>query len=284
MTETEWSAVLTAAATGLLVIVGAAQLFVLHAQRRQQRLDLAEVYRRRWSESANQWAAVVFLGREPGEFYQVAGKEELTNFKNAVNESSVYAQDIWALHAVRTISSILSDVTLRILQGQIRISDAYPIFGTEFLRHSSPLRSLLDGRGNSSYYGLVGPDQQERLHIDLRNHMQDWLIYHDGIRRRGLILIDMLWAEATRLEDLPPSDIASAADAKRSTGGLNRQRLKHEFYRLRSRWCFFSAWRLVRYLKHAEYRRLGRWIGVDKKRLALLDSEWTERLLRNYKN
>lgn len=282
MTETEWSAVLTAVATGLLVVVGAAQLMVLQAQRRQQRLDLAEVYRRRWSDGANQWAAVVFLGREADEFYQVASKGQLAAFKAAMNESSAYEQDIWALHAVRTISSILSDVTLRILQGQLRISDAYPIFGTELLRHSRPLRALLDGSGYGGYYGRLGPDEQQRSHLSLRGHMQDWLIYHDGIRRRSLILIDMLWAEATRLEDLPPSDIESAADAKKLTGKLNRVRLKQEFYRLRSRWCFLEARQLARYLRHAEYRRFGRKAGVDKKRLKARDTEWTKRLLGRF--
>ncbi|MCI8210784.1 hypothetical protein AUC61_14700 [Pseudomonas sp. S25] len=279
----EWSAILTAVATVLLVIVGGAQLIVLQAQRRQQRLDLAEVYRRRWAESAAQWAAVVFLGRDPDDFYQVASKEELEKFKAAVSASSAYEQDPWALHSVRTISSILSEVTLRILQGQLRIEDAYPIFGTELLRHSRPLRSLLDGRTDYGGYGRLGPDHQQRLHIDLRGYMQDWLIYHDGIRRRSLIIIDMLWAEAVRLEDLPPSDIKSAADAKKITGHLNKKRLKTEFYRLRGRSRFLRAWRLAKSLGHAEYRRIGRKIGVDEKRLQELDVEWTERILRDFK-
>lgn len=283
MTGVDWSAALTAAATGLLVIVGAAQLIVLRAQRRQQRLDLAEVYRRRWSESSAQWAAVVFLGREPGDFYQVASKDELEKFAFSVNKSSAYEQDTWALHSVRSISSILSDVTLRILQGQLEIADAYPIFGTELLRHSRALRSLLDGRRNYDYYGVQGPDYQQKQHIDLRGHMQDWLIYHDGIRRRSLIIIDMLWAEAVRLEDLPPSDIKGAADAKKITGNLNRARLKTEFCRLRGKWKIIEARRLVGYLKHAEYRRFWSRVGVDEIHLKARDIEWKERILRDYK-
>ena len=52
MTDAE----LTALATILLVVVGGAQVGILSGQRQQQRLDWAEMYRRRWTELQGDWA------------------------------------------------------------------------------------------------------------------------------------------------------------------------------------------------------------------------------------
>lgn len=45
-------------------------------------------------------------------------------------------------------------------------------------------------------------------------------------------MIDLLWAEAARLEDLPPYELITAADAKARSGHLNRARLSAEVLRL----------------------------------------------------
>jgi hypothetical protein len=110
--------------------------------------------------------------------------------------------------------------------------------------------------------------------------MQDWLIYHDGLRRRCLILIDILWAEAVRLEDLPPSDIRSAADAKIKTGKLNRRRLFNETIRLNGLKKLFLAMNLSRFLKRTEYKSFWNLKGLKKSRLDNMEKNWTKRLLR----
>lgn len=101
--------------------------------------------------------------------------------------------------------------------------------------------------------------------------MQDWLVYHDGIRRRCLILIDLLWAEATRLEDLPPSDIRSAADSKCKNGKLNRNRVFREVIRLSRFGKILLAIKLYYFLYHAEYKTIYNWAGIRKRELARLE-------------
>lgn len=198
-------------ATVLLVIAGFVQVRILSTQNRQSQLVLIGEYRRRWNDYAEHWARLIFIGREDGEYYQVGEKQLLTEF---VQERENYRSDcpsIKAINSTRLICNTLSDVTLKLLQGQMNIRDVYPIFGTEVLRHSRALRVMLD-----VYYPncFIDPHSDE-THLSVRREVQDWLIYHDGVRRRCLILIDLIWAEATRMNDLPPSDIKSAADAKK---------------------------------------------------------------------
>jgi len=109
--------------------------------------------------------------------------------------------------------------------------------------------------------------------------LQDWLTYHDGLRRRCLILIDLMWAEATRMEDLPPSEMKSAAEAKQATGHMNRQLLYREVLRLNGIWRIFLAIRLTYFLRRAEYFSWFNLGGLTKKRIALLEENWRERLL-----
>jgi len=90
-----------------------------------------------------------------------------------------------------------------------------------------------------------------------------------------------LWAEAARLEDLPPDDMQSAADAKSNTGGLNRKRVFKETIRLNGIINILYAFKLSRFLRKAEYRSWTNWKGIKKARLVILNKEWTKRLLRD---
>lgn len=278
MEEGQW----TALATVLLVIVGAAQVFILSGQRLQQRLDWAEMYRRRWAELKGDWAIIVFLGRRASDYYQVAHHETLQELREAVRAPSTGVASSWAQASVRNVCGMLSDLCSRVLQGQIKIQEVYPIFGTELLRQGAPLRALLDGRSDHLMcYGRLGPTEEESRHDSIRGELTTWLVCHDGIRRRCLIMIDLLWAEAARLEDLPPYEVEAAANAKSTTGHLNRARLRTEVLRL-GRW---RAWRrsvrLSNYLRHAEWRRRPWSRGLSKKRVKKLDDEWTQRYLRS---
>lgn len=273
---------LTALATALLVFVGAAQVVVLLAQRHQQRLDWAEMYRRRWIELKGDWATVVYLGRRASSYYQIAHHESLQQLREATVRHSPDVASSWAQASVRNICSMLSDLCSRVLQGDLRISDVYPIFGTELLRQGAPLRVLLDGESDYlKCYGSLGPTEEEQRHDNLRNEMITWLVCHDGIRRRCLIMIDLLWAEAARLEDLPPSDLARAADAKLETGQLNRSRLRNEVLRLSKWWGFRRAWALSNFIRNSEWQRFRGSRGLSKSRLKKLDDEWTARYLKN---
>ncbi len=273
------NATFTSLATGLLVVVGIAQAAVLVGQRRQQRLDWIEIYRHRWSEMQQSFAQVVYLGREYGAYYQVADLELIERLNAAGAKATHNTPTIWARASARDVCGILSDVCQRIMQGRLHVQEVYPVFGTELLRHSAALRALLDG----SYlpiYGTFESSDAASKHDYIRREVQTWLVCHDGIRRRCLILIDLLWAEAARLEDLPPDDLMRAAEAKKLTGERNRTRLLNEVLRLNGRSAIFRGMRLARFLRHAEYRTSAQSIGLDPERLELLAAEWTTRYLR----
>ncbi len=271
---------LTALATALLVLVGVAQVVILMGQRQQQRLDWAEMYRRRWIELKGDWATIVFLGRRASDYYQVAHHEDLQRLREAAQASSGGVASSWAQASVRNVCGTLSDLCSRVLQGHIQVGDVYPIFGTELLRQGAPLRVLLDGKaGHLQAYGRLGPTEEEERHDRLRAEMTTWLVCHDGIRRRCLIMIDLLWAEAARLEDLPPYELVQAAETKKRTGHLNRARLRAEALRLNRWWSWRKCHRLAEYLRYSEWRSLPCSRGLSKRRLQKLDRAWTERYL-----
>jgi len=270
-------AALTALATVLLVIVGLAQVFVLIAQKRQTRVALISGYRQLWNDYKPFWGNVIFIGRTEGEYYQVVNDERLNQLRELADNHSYSTPSIWALESVQKIFGLLGEISTRILQGHLNVSDTYPVFGTEFLRHSRPLRQLLE----PSYRHYFSLEFESDNHQATRKEMQDWLIYHDGLRRRCLVLIDLLWAEAARLEDLPPDEMRSAADAKVSTGKLNRDRVFTEVIRLNGFSKYFLAIKLRYFLKRAEYFSKGNWIGIKRKRLTFLETTWTSRLLRH---
>lgn len=267
---------LTAIATVLLVFVGMGQIFVLVSQKKQTRIALTEQYRQLWYNLKHHWGSVIFIGRENGEYYQVLDETAINNLKEVTQKHRLDTPTIWALESIQKICGMLGEVSTRVLQGHLKVRDVYPIFGTEFLRQSRPLRQLLDPEYQNYYF----TDDTTEEHKRIRTEIQDWLVYHDGLRRRCLIIIDLLWAEAARLEDLPPDDMKSAAEAKKNTGSLNRKRVLKETIRLGGLINLCYALKLSRFLKRAEFRSLLNWRGIDKKRLAILNEKWTKRLLR----
>ncbi len=266
---------LTAIATVLLVLVGLVQIFILFSQKKQTRISLTEQYRQLWNSLKNHWGNVVFIGRENGEYYQILDETSINTLKVETTKHRLDTPTIWALESIQRVCGTLGEVSTRVLQGHLKVADIYPIFGTQFLRQSFPLRHLLE----PDYQNFYRTDETTEQHKRIRKEIQDWLVYHDGLRRRCLILIDLLWAEATRLEDLPPYDMRSAADAKRLTGKLNRKRVFTETIKLNGRTKIFLAFKLSRFLRKAEYSSLTNWSGINEKQLSKLDEKWTKRLL-----
>ena len=269
--------VVTAVSTLLLAVFGMFQIGILRSQKRQTQLALVEQYRKNWGSRSKDLGAIIFIGRGSNEYYQLVDQAELESFATKVANKKLDRPSVWILKSSREVFVLLSDICVRVLQGQIEVSFIYPVIGHDLLRHSKPLRTLLDKENCRSWV----EDQYEPIknHLMVRSEVQDWLIYHDGVRRRCLILIDLLWAEAARLEDLPPDDLRSAANAKEATGSENRRRIASECRRLNRQRLSPLAFKLSRFLKHSEYRSWANWIGVSPKRLDELDKEWTRRLL-----
>lgn len=268
---------LTAIATVLLVLVGLVQIFVLFSQRKQTKIALTEQYRKLWNSLKNHWGNIIYIGRENGEYYQVLNEASINTLQKETLYHRLDIPTIWALESIQKVCGALGEISSRVLQGHLKIEDVYPIFGTQLLRQSRPLRLLLEPNYQNSYQNDETTDQ----HTLIRTEIQDWLIYHDGLRRRCLILIDLLWAEAARLEDLPPNDIRSGAEAKKKTGNLNKKRVFNETIKLNGMMSIFHALKLVRFLRKAEYCSWKNLRGIKKTRLTILQEEWTNRLLRD---
>ena len=92
-------------------------------------------------------------------------------------------------------------------------------------------------------------------------------------------MIDLLWAEAARLEDLPPFELRIAAVAKKETGHLNRARLRNEAFRLNRYWTWHRTLLLTRYLRYSEWRQFPWTRGISEKRLNKLENDWNKRYL-----
>lgn len=268
------SVIFTAYATGILALIGLCQIFILISQRTQLRLDWAETYRKRWGEIRIDWGKVIYFGHSSGDYYQIATAAVISEIDKMKSEGKNTTREIWALEPAIRVFTELNDICLRIMQGHLRIGDTYPILGTEFLRQSAAMRNLLDYE-----YSLRQGNCDDEEHIDVQRSIRTWLACHDGIRRRCLMLIDMLWAEAVRLEDLPPDDIRSAADAKRHTGKDRKKRLKDEVIRLNGIFSIFRALLLSYFLRHSEYKVNKYSRGIDTARLKVLDEKWIKRYL-----
>jgi hypothetical protein len=191
--------ILTAIATVLLVLAGFAQITIMRNQRRQGSLQLIENYRQRWHDSKSDFGTVIYFGGDPDDFYQIINHDAITQLQTKLNNSSEESHTVWAVDSLRSVCGTLSDICTRILQGQLQIQDAYPALGTELLRYTKRLKTILDPPCTEPGRTFT----HTSTHLEAREELQDWLIYHDGRRRRCLILIDLLWAEAARLEDLP---------------------------------------------------------------------------------
>lgn len=270
--------VITIVSTILLTISGIIQIIIANSQKEQTRISLVTQYRELWDEYKEYWGIIIFISRRKGEYYQILNEEKISELTERTKEYIWGVPTIWTLESIQKISGLLGEISTRIMQGHLKVSDIYPIFGTQFLRQSRPLRELLE----SEYGTRTNSKYSDENHNLFKSEVQDWLVYHDGLRRRCLILIDLLWAESARLEDLPPYEMQSGANAKQITGKLNRKRVFKEVYRLNGIKKLLLAFCLAQFLRRAEYKTFFNRRGIDKGKLEKLNNSWTERLLKNY--
>lgn len=118
----------------------------------------------------------------------------------------------WPEAFYREPLGLLSVVCSYVLQGRLSARLAYDILGEDLIRNSASVRYAIDVSPQVTYY--------------LRNH--------PGIRRRVLLLLDVLWAEAALRGDLSEREAATARATKAAyrSGVRNRRRLRREARRL----------------------------------------------------
>ncbi len=263
-----------------LVLVGVFQCLVLFYQKRQSQILLLEEFRKHLYSKKNDLGILVYLGRSIDEYYQILEAIEIGKIRQKQLKYRIDSPTIWALDSAKSFFSYFSDVSLKVLQGQLNIQDVYPLFGTELLRHSRPLKILLDNTHvRENYHHVEG--KLSYTHLAIRKEVQDWLTYHEGVKRRCLILLDLLWSEAARLEDLPPSDLIAAADVKKNytSGKRNRKRLYNECKRIGREMIPIRPLLLSYYMCHSEYQKLPFLRGLKKTDLKSKEKQWTKILL-----
>lgn len=264
--------------TALLVLFAAGQVYVIRQQRLLAELQVVHELREQWLAVRDEWLGMLVLG---GHFYldipvdassrypvladeRIAQYRELVHFNRSKRswaeiEEALDEDEVALLSHGSPLQfpeefhrlplGILATVCAYILRGRLTMGSAYEVFGADLTRNSSSVRYVTDVAPNSTYY----------------------LNYYPGVRRRVLVLLDLMWAEAATRGDLNHREATAAADTKDKwkTGLRNRRRLRAEARRLGR---FMWSWQLEWHLTAAEvqpeasrlrrkWRRVSRWIG-----------------------
>jgi hypothetical protein len=139
---------------------------------------------------------------------------EFTVEQEAMLDPSGENRPVWPEAFYREPLGLLAAVCSYLLQGRLSARLAYDVLGEDIVRNSAAVRYAIDVSPEVTYY----------LH------------YHPGIRRRVLILLDVLWAEAAGRGDLNGEEAQTARATKRvyRSGVRNRCRLRREARRFGS--------------------------------------------------
>jgi hypothetical protein len=120
----------------------------------------------------------------------------------------------WPAEMYRTPLELLALISSYVLQGRVGPRVVYDVLGAELIRNSASLRYAVDVSPIVTYY----------------------LGSYPGVRRRVLMLLDLMWAEAAARGDLAPLEAQTARSTKREfgSGDRNRRRLRREARRIGS--------------------------------------------------
>lgn len=282
---------LVAAATAAYVVLTIGLLFVARRQAQTAEVSLLSELSNRWAAAERNWIKTLLVSRGPTDYYNVAAPQETRRYADLLAEwdaleqradfSDAYWQDRNHLDrrireyelAVSSLVEFLASSSLLVLRGRLTVEGAYAVFGTQVVRNGGALREVLPHAPRHSKF--AGP---RAAADEVRWRICDWGTYRPGVVRRVLALVDLLWAEAVRLDDLGPYELASAADAKaRGAGTTCRARVREEVGRAGP--PFPSAlvkWRLARSLQRAEWQTFWHRRGLDREVIETRQSEWLD--------
>lgn len=232
---------LTMLLTGLLVAFAAGQVVAIRQQRALAELQVVHELREQWQSVYKEWTGLLVLGghfyldipEDVADAYPLLLREDVDTYRKLVHFNrrsdswdeieSKLPKEEFDIISQRTLAfpeefhrsplGLLATVGSYVLRGRVSPGTAYEVFGSDLTRNSSSVRYVTDLAPNSTYY----------------------LGYYPGVRRRVLILLDLMWAEAAKRGDLKPLEHDKAAETKtkHKTGVRNRRRLRTEQRRLR---------------------------------------------------
>lgn len=284
--NTDPSSWLIAAGTVTYVVLTAGLLALAFRQARRDEVSLISALSDRWGRAQGDWVKAMLIARGPTAYYNIASPSETHRYATLLSEleecrtAGPNAAGWLDVHQVLANRSreyeeaagatieLLAGIGLLILRGRLSPSGAYAVLGPQLARNAGSLRMLLPGSNSDGRQGS-----------GLAWNVRNWATYRPGVVRRVLILVDVVWAEAVRLGDLAPYELAAAADAKRAgTGKRNRNRLRREISRV-SPMARGRAWKLSRLLRRAEWRHRGRGLGLDRARVTEGQQPWLQGIM-----
>lgn len=250
-----WSAIATLAS-----VVALSQFFFIRRQSHREQVLLLRDLSASWNNLRGAWDRAILLARGPDDHYVNASDADKAAVASGDDEV-VRAHEVSAQDVIRFLASI----AMLVLDGKLKPSTAYAALGTEVVRNSRPLRTLTEHHPPPAAWAMTIYIEQEWMEHDRprSDALRFWASYHVGTKRRLDIILDILWAQAVRLRDLPMYDVAMAAEVKElfDTGRRNRDRSSIEAWRLRRP---YVAIRLRRLLRAAEYRSITNPFGVAR--------------------
>lgn len=270
----------------LVAVAAAAILFAQFITTRRQRqlteLQVIHELSTQWGEVRPAWEALRVLG---GDMYVAASPQAVQTYPFLTDRDEI-GPYIQRAHDVKLCSSwspsslgfltararlpqlsvpedvyrlpleALATISAYILRGRVGPGLAYEVFGPHIARKSGTVRFITDVQPDSTYY----------------------LNYYPGVRRRVLILVDVLWAEAARVGDLEEHEMREGMHTKRryASGVRNRVRARREARTLGGRVSALRVdWLLVNAQIPAEYR------GI--KRRLVQSAVWIAGFFRRYR-
>jgi cysteine synthase len=212
---------LVAGSTVVYVVLTAGLVMLGLRQARRDEVSLIAVLSDRWARAQDDWMKAMLVARGPTNYYNIAAPEETARYEGLLADLADLAamgpgRPGWSGRhqalanrsreyesAAAAVIEQLASISLLVLRGRLSTGGAYAVLGPQLVRNAGSLRILLvRHRGDA---GVVSEPARR---------VGGWAQYRPGVVRRVLVLVDLLWAEAARLGDLAPFELASAADAK----------------------------------------------------------------------
>jgi hypothetical protein len=280
---------LVAVATLAYVVLTGGLLFAARKQAQTAELSILTELSARWAAAEQNWIKTLLVSRGPTDYYNRANPEETRRYANLLTEwealqrrpgTSADRLDFQARHdgrireyelAATSLIEFLASSSLLVLRGRITVESAYAVFGPQLTRNGGALREVLPHAPRD-----IQSSGPRAAADEVRWRIRDWGSYRPGVVRRVLALVDLLWAEAVRLDDLGPYELASAAEAKAEGAGVTcRDRVRHEVDRA----CqpparTLQRWRLTRLLRRAEWRSFWNRCGLDRGVIEARQTAW----------
>jgi len=214
-----------------------------------------------WVSLRPQWYKALLVALGPDAYYSPAPPEEKDNFRRLLSimeeagsireyynpnkkELTDYARALSHEYeqATRNVGMFLASLSNLVLGGRITPAQAYSVVGPDIALRSRQVRVML-GKGAPlwKHAGVAGS----------RAPWSIWAASLPGVTERIMVLIDIIWAESSRLGDAGDSYFLRASSVKNTYGSGRECRRRVIIHSLRSK-SLPSAIKLSRHLLWSE--------------------------------